>query len=360
MAGRPFFRTMLSRYQIAIIGGGPGGLAAALAACRAGAESVVVIERKRRWGVPVQCAGYVPRSLARAVELDARAVRAVVDKLDVHLDGVLLRSIRAPGYVLRRDVFERRVAEAVQEAGATCLQPARALHIRDNTVTVEAHGERTAIEAKIIIAADGPRSLVRRTIGLPDPKTAAGLQWEMPMARPASAAEVHLSHAYGAGYAWLFPHGDTAGVGLALDADRSRDMSEMLRAFVGQMVVAGKLRPAEPTTVVSGTIPVSGPVGRTVLGNIVLVGDAAGQTNPLTGAGIMAALTCGEMAGRAAAQAAKADDLSLLQRYEHEWRDLLEGFLARALRARAHVAEAPPERFPEQLRNAWLLGEDAG
>ncbi len=348
---------MSSRYPIVIIGGGPAGLSAALAACRAGAESVVVVERKREWGVPVQCAGYAPRLLGRSVPFDGRAVRCGLDSLELHLDGELLKTVRAPGYVLRRDVFERQLADAVRAAGGGLIQPAHAVEIDGNRVMVEAKGERSTIEAGIIIAADGPRSLTRRALGLPDPKLAVGLEWELPTAAKLDAAEIHFAHAYGAGYAWLFPHGDTTGAGLAIDRGQPGDLKAMLREFVGQMVAAGKLRDAEPIRAVSGFIPVSGPVETTVAGRVLLVGDAAGQTNPLTGAGLMSAVAAGEMAGRAAAEAARADDLSRLDRYEDEWRDLLGRFLDRALAGRDAMAEAGAGEYGEATRKAWGIRE---
>lgn len=344
-----------SSCQIAIIGGGPGGLSAALAACRAGVESVVVVERKRCWGTPIQCAGYVPRTLARSFPFDTRAVKSSVDGLDLYLGDERLGSITAPGYVLHRDIFEQQMAEAVVEAGASCLQPAHAVDIGDSTVVVEAKGERTKLKAETIIGADGPRSMTRRHLGLPDPRMAVGLEWELPLGSPLDAAEIHFSPSYGAGYAWVFPYGETAGVGLALDRDHPGDLKELLPSFVGHLVGRGKLKRAEPAATVSGLIPVGGAVNATVIGNMALVGDAAGQTNPLTGAGLMAAVACGEMAGRAAARAVTEDEPSLLREYEEEWRDLLGGFLGRALSGRRALLAASAEDYPEALRQAWRL-----
>jgi len=343
--------------QIAIVGGGPGGLSAALAACRAGAQSVVVIERKQQWGRPVQCGGYVPRVIRRTVPFDGRAVKASVETLAVFLDGEMLRSIRAPGYILRRDVLEEQMAQAAMDAGATCLQPARALDVGDGWVTVEAKGERREIEAEIIIAADGPQSLTRRAMGLPEPKLAVGLAWELPLAAPLDAAEIHLSPEYGAGYGWVFPAGETAGVGLALDVDGPGRVKDLLADFVARMVARGVLRDSEPASRVSGLIPVNGPLEQTVLGSMALVGDAAGQTNPLTGAGIMSAVTCGDMAGAAAAAGVSAADPGRLLTYETAWRGLLGGFLDRALRGRSRMARAGADDFPDVARKAWHLGK---
>jgi len=208
-----------------------------------------------------------------------------------------------------------------------------------------------------MIGADGPRSKTRRAMGFPDPEVAAGLEWELPLTVPREAAEIHLSPAYGSGYAWVFPYGRTAGVGLALDQDHPGRPEDLLADFVSRMVGQGRLRRAKPTTVTAGLIPVGGPVERAVVGNKALIGDAAGQTNPLTGAGLMAAATCGEMAGRAAAESIKTGDLSALGGYEEEWRDLLGGFLDRALTGRERIVGASGWGFEDEVRRAWHLGE---
>jgi digeranylgeranylglycerophospholipid reductase len=341
--------------QMAVIGGGPAGLSAALAAKLDGAGSVVVIERKRQWGQPIQCAGYAPRMLGRFAEFDATAIKHYLKSLELYLDGQRIRSFAAPGYILRRDVLETQMAQAAEAAGVVCLQPARALEISAGELRVQtADGEET-YRPFIIIGADGPKSLARRALGLPDQPMAAGLEWELPLAKPGDAAEIHFAAEFGAGYAWLFPYGETAGVGVAVDLDSPGEPKPLLQDFVDRMIAEGRLKDSTPLSIVSGPIPIGGPAATTLSGNIMLVGDAAGQVNPLTGAGIYNAVACGQMAGRAAAQAAIASDLSLLQEYETEWRELLDGFLNRALASRTEMAKASIEDFPNTVRKAWRV-----
>jgi flavin-dependent dehydrogenase len=99
-----------------------------------------------------------------------------------------------------------------------------------------------------------------------------------------------------------------------------------------------------------GLVPCGGPLGRTWQDNIVLVGDAAGQTHPITGAGVANACLCGQMAGRAAARAALQDDPRLLREYEREWRDFLGAVLDHAT-ARRRLLDA------HWSRDAWELGQ---
>jgi len=341
--------------QIAVIGGGPAGLSAALSAKADGAQSVVVIERKIRWGQPVQCAGYAPRMLGRFAEFDGGAIKHYLNSLELYLQGKQIKSFDAPGYILRRDVLETQMARAAKEAGVECLRPAWAREIVNGELRVQTRDGDETLHPFIIIGADGPKSLARRALDLPDQPMAAGLEWELPVAESRDTAEIHFAPEYGAGYAWLFPYGETAGVGVAIDFDSPGEPKELLQSFADRMVAAGKLKDAEPLNVVAGPIPIGGPSEKTLSGNIMLVGDAAGQVNPLTGAGIFNAVACGQMAGRAAAQAAIAHALSLRQQYETEWRELLDGFLSRALDSRTEMAKAATENFPNAVRKAWRV-----
>ncbi len=76
---------------------------------------------------------------------------------------------------------------------------------------------------------------------------------------------------------------------------------------------------------------------RTVKDNVILVGDAAGHTHPITGGGIPQAVVCGRMAGTAAARAALEDDMSNLDAYEIGWQNLFGQELDRAMERRRYM-----------------------
>jgi len=342
---------------IAIVGGGPAGLSAAVAAAKAGVDSIMVIERKRAWGVPVQCAGYVPRMLGREVDFDKTAIRQRLKTLDFYMDDECAKRIAAPGYVLHRHLLEAQMARTAESLGVQCVQPARVVEVTEKALVVEREGERFHLHANVVIGADGPNSMVRAAMGLGLPEMAIGMEYELPLTGPQEDAQVHFREDYGAGYAWIFPHGNTAGVGLALDDAGNGRMRRLLDEFVCQNKSRGLLAKDmdKPLAVVSGPIPVGGVVSATVCGNRMLAGDAAGQTNPLTGAGILSAIVCGRMAGCAAASAIEKDDLKLLETYESEWRDFLGGMLGRMLKGRTKMAGAKGRAFREATQRAWRL-----
>ncbi|MDE3177010.1 MAG: geranylgeranyl reductase, partial [Pseudomonadota bacterium] len=94
------------------------------------------------------------------------------------------------------------------------------------------------------------------------------------------------------------------------------------------------------------------PIGRLGDVAVLLAGDAAGLVNPITGAGIPAAVVSGALAGAAAA-ALVAGDLGAAEAYAEELEDQFGASLRRASRRRAAMlAAAPPT--PADLRASWI------
>ena len=102
----------------------------------------------------------------------------------------------------------------------------------------------------------------------------------------------------------------------------------------------------------AGWIPAE-PLRKTVYNDMVLVGDAAGHTHPITGAGIFAAVTGGRMAGKWAARAIQENKLELLARYDEEWRDLMGDTLNRAYSRRQHM-EQHWDDFSATIDKTWV------
>ena len=345
-----------ARYQVAIIGGGPAGLMTAIAAAQEGAESVLLIERKRQWGVPVQCAEYVPKLITRIIEVPSDAVANRINDLALFLEGEQIGSVRAPGFILHRQLFEQELARKAKELGVECLLGARVAEVGEGRLTTLIGADPKEIRAEIIVGADGPHSILREQIDPAPPDLARGLQYTLPLSRASNAAEVHFSPRYGAGYAWCFPKGEVANVGLALDPDRlAGELRALLDEFTSFLKKEKTIADAKPLRTSGGLIPISGPAAVTVKDNVLLVGDAAGQTNSLTGAGIYTALACGRLAGKAVAKALRDGNLSRLQTYETVWRDLFERFLSDALSARNRLAAADGDKCLDAVRDSWKI-----
>jgi geranylgeranyl reductase family protein len=347
-----------SACDILVVGGGPAGSSAALAAAREGAR-VVVVDRRRVIGLPVQCAEYVPAMLLGEIAVDRDILVQPIRAMKTLLPGCRPEEMPAPGYTIRRDRFDQRLAASAEQAGARFLLATAAVERRDAHTVELKHktGSRLLLKAKIIIGADGPRSTVAKWAGVVQRNLIRAVQARVALAQPMDATEVYLEPAFRAGYGWLFPKGREANAGLGFKLPRAADPSprRLLELFLERLQADGKIK-GPVISYQAGWIPVE-PVRTSVFGDTLLVGDAAGQTHPITGAGIFSAVMCGKMAGQWAARAVREKDLGWLQHYEDEWRDLFGETLKRASRRRRFM-EANWARFNEIIRSSWIAYRD--
>ena len=341
--------------DILVVGAGPAGSSAARAAAGAGAD-VVMVEQRPVVGVPVQCAEYIPAQLMGEIDLMDDFSVQKIKTMKTIFRGKVLRETNAPGYVIRRDRFDQALADEAVWAGATIRLSTRAKDRTDAAVVVEnRQGVREAITAKVVIGADGPHSRVARWMGRQKQNLMPAIHTQARLKYPMNATEVHFDPLFTGGYGWLFPKGDMANIGLGLKRKHGRQLKKLLDDFIDRLVMEGKIESGNARYSI-GHIP-AGPPGKLVKGNLLLVGDAAGHTHSITGAGIPQAVICGEMAGRWAAKAARSDDLSALDGYERQWRDTFERSLSRAYTRRLFL-ERNWHRLDEILKSCWVVFRD--
>jgi flavin-dependent dehydrogenase len=221
-------------------------------------------------------------------------------------------------------------------------------------------GKPTAIRYRLLIAADGPRSTVARFLGLPALATVNTRQYTVPLVKRSTETDIWLSDRYPGGYAWLFPKGEYANLGVGMDPRCDADMKTPLNALHRQLANEGRVGGAIVFRT-GGAIPVGGLREQLVCGNVVFVGDAAGLTHPITGAGIAAAVISGERAGVAARALIAAGQASALNDYEEDIRDQFEASVARALVRRRELDRARRERSADHdavQRRGWIAFED--
>jgi geranylgeranyl reductase family protein len=340
--------------DILVVGAGPAGSSAALAAAGRGLD-VLVVERRDTIGVPVQCAEFVPALLLGEIDLVQNVVVQSVSRMHTILPRGGVRVTRSPGYMIRRDLFDQSLARVAQEKGARFLVATRAMHGREGEVLLRRKGEgiEKQVTAKVIVGADGPLSSVGRWIGSENRNLIPAVQWRVPLLNPMEHTEVHFDEAFYGGYGWLFPLGREANVGLGRKQRDEHDgrIGQVLERFVTRLAEQGKIG-KEPLSTTAGWIPAE-PVREVTWGNVLLVGDAAGHTHPITGAGVSQAVVGGQMAGKWAARAAETGDMSLLGSYEREWREVFAPVQQRAY-GRRKALEDNWDRLEAAVRQSWI------
>ncbi len=319
-------------YDVVVVGGGPAGSMAARAAAHAG-STVALFEKDREIGIPVRCAeGVGAKALGSLLEIrpewisqrisGVRFIAPSGQSVDMANDEI--------GFILNRKIFDADLAKFAGDSGARIFTKTyvEGLFFQDGRVAgvrINHLGHRMTVEAKIVIGADGVESRVGRW---------AGLHTQTPIHDMESCAQVtagnleiepslitfYFSHEIApGGYLWIFPKGpDIANIGLGVSGEYSREHKpvELLQNFVHRHFPR-----AVWLSTVFGGVPCSKPLESLVADGLLLAGDAAHQTNPLTGGGIISGMLGGKLAGETAVKAIRTGDLGrhFLQEYERQW-----------------------------------------
>lgn len=319
--------------DVLVVGLGPAGSRAAAVAADAG-YGVIAIERRAEAGYPVQCAEFVPTMIER----DIPGVRTVTQQMV----GLMLTFTEAGkpdetpdfrGRMIDRAAFDRILAAEAAGAGADCRYATSVLAI-DADGTVHASDGRD-LRPRVLIGCDGPHSRVGAAIGQINRALVDTRQVTVPLVLPHDATEIFLSADYRGGYGWLFPKGAVANVGIGVAMEDRQRLKPMLAELFAKLSASRRIGTSE-LGVTGGAIPVGGrlrSIGRLGSVPVMLAGDAAGLTNPVTGAGIASAAQSGTLAGQAAVDwlGGRANALG---GYEEELGDIFDAALGRALRRR--------------------------
>jgi geranylgeranyl reductase family protein len=303
--------TERAEWDVAVIGAGPAGLAAASAAAAAGAATIV-LERAEHPRYKTCGGGLIGASLAAVGTQVPWAARDRIEEATFTLGGrhPFTRQHTEPilAMVLREE-FDDALRLRATELGATLRQrgPVRAIEAQADGARVRL-ADGTTVSARVVVGADGSAGVSGRHVGVEFSQVDLGLEVEVKA--PAGVqrqwrGRVLLDWGQLPGsYGWVFPKDDRLTVGVIAARGQGSGTKEYLRAFIDRL----KLGSAEVIRD-SGHLTRCRASGSALRkGRVLVAGDAAGLLEPWTREGISFALRSGALAGACAAKAATRED----------------------------------------------------
>ncbi len=347
---------MKNSYDIVVIGAGPAGSSAARAAAQRGAK-VLLIDRRQRIGIPVQCAEFVSQWIFRHASFSSACILQGVEKMVTHLPGGISYEMKSPGFMLDRSLFDKELAASAVSAGAKISIGTKAVGLSSGRLLVEQGAKTKTISSEVFIAADGVSSSIARFLGQPPLKTIAALQYEVVLLEPRNHVDVYFHKDFEGGYAWFFPKGRTANAGIGLVLSKESRLPNLLDNFLDSLVKSKTLHGIQIVSKTGGFIPCGFYRTNLFQKNVLLAGDAAGHAHPITGAGILNAVVAGDLAGRVAAEAIAKQDLGGLTNYDREWQEGIGRSLSYGTFKRRFLEEHWDKSgvdFEELVRSTWV------
>ena len=327
-------------YDLVVVGGGPAGSSTAFTAAKSGIK-VALLEKENSIAETVRTSGVTWIESIKEFGIPNNCYNPIKNFSFVSPNNeVTISDSIATAAVLDVRKTYRWLAHEAEKVGADVFVKININEVIKNEnndiVGVSGTGPNGKIifHSKVIIDATGFTSVISKAMGFVTQwkRFGAGAEYEAKVENvDPDTWWLMVGQEYTpAGYAWIFPLGNNIvriGVGVGKpesDVDPTQRLKEILEKQLGPIKKLGKITPIEFHY---GLIPNDGLSRKTVFNNLILVGDSAGQANPLVLEGIRYAIKFGRVAGKVASDAIKnkkTDAVDALYPYEENWRNAIE------------------------------------
>ncbi len=243
--------------------------------------------------------GLTPKAQRLAPPAALATVERTVQRSELRAHGMAPISLEAPDArvaMVDRARFDLAMIEAAAEAGAEVRDGVPIVDVVEDTTGVCLHTSWGRLRADAVVVADGEPSHLARKAGLGGPprRLALAIEADLPFSPAIDPDVAVLEFAVPGGYAWYFPKGDHASVGIgSYRTDEYRNLRGALGRFARSLGLD-----SEKGHVAGHWIPQGlrrGPLAST---RILVAGDAAATADPLFGEGISYAMLSGLVASQ--------------------------------------------------------------
>jgi geranylgeranyl reductase family protein len=289
------------KYDVSIIGGGPIGASVAEKIASKGYD-VSIFEKKAVVGIPVNCAGLVSSRVFNLCCISQeKIIQNRIKGANIHSPSGNLLTIggdKVHALVINREIFDMELIKKAEEKGVKVFLKNKFI----NAKKIENHIEfktskNDKYKCKLLIGADGPNSIVRKTFSFPKPKEylkGIGAEIENTKLNP-DFVEIFIGNKLAPGFfAWIIPtnqEGSKARIGLCVKEKSQHSLDYYLNIFLKNKFTSTYFKKIKIIHRIGGIIPL-GPLKNFYKSNVMLVGDAAAQVKPTSGGGIYPGLMC--------------------------------------------------------------------
>ena len=351
-------------FDIVVVGAGPAGSSAAHEAARNG-SSVVLLEKESVVAETVRTSGVTWIKDAQSFGIPEDCYNPIKNySFCSPSNTVTISDDVAKAAVLDVRKTYRHLAKQAQESGAKLFVDTNVTDVITDEqkkpigVIAKSADKEIKFNAKVIIDCSGFQSVVGKMLGLVTQweRFGAGAEYEV---RAENVDDktwwLMVGQKYSpAGYAWIFPvGGDIVRIGVGIgkpesNVDPTERLNELMENKEGPIKDLGEITKIEFHY---GLIPNDGLSRKTIYDNLILVGDSAGQANPLVLEGIRYAIRFGRVAGKVASDAIKNDDTSenALRPYETDWKKAIESKINSASKVQNRWIGLSDEQWEKEL-----------
>ena len=352
------------RFDIAVVGGGPAGLSAAYTAAMAGAK-VILFEKDQSIAHNIRTSGVTWISEMERLGMPSKFYNPIQNYRFVSpSNDVIIRGDAAKSCVLD-------VRAAYQHLAFLAAREGAQLMIKSIVTDVIKEGQRVAgvkastpagkltVHSRLVIDASGFSTSVGRKAGVVDQwsRYGVGAEYECYCDDIDSTTwALMVGQNYSdAGYAWFFPLSKNrvrVGVGIGRPESNAEPLEKLNKIIEKRFkpldaIGDGKIQPLE---LHYGFIPNEGVRHNSIADGLIMVGDSAGQSNPLVLEGIRYAIEFGRLAGEVGADSLShnSDRESLLQ-YERSWKAKAESRIHSALKVQMRWIGLTDEQWDKEI-----------
>lgn len=352
------------RYDVAIVGGGPAGLSAALTAAQSGAK-VILLEKDEAIAHSVRTSGVTWIDSMEALGIPSRyynpiqSYRFVSPENEVMISGEAARCC-----VLDVRATYQYLAMLAAQSGAKIMVRSTVTNVLKDSSSGKVRGIKAStprgdlvVNCSLVIDASGFSSSAARRAGAVSEwrRYGVGAEYECYCDNADSSTwTLMVGQQYSeAGYAWVFPLSANRvriGVGIGRPESGADPLDRLHSLMERRLKPLDSLGNIQPIELHYGFIPNEGVRKTTISDGLLMVGDSAGQSNPLVLEGIRYAIEFGRLAGRVGAESvAQGSTVKSLAEYDKVWREKVESKINSALKVQSRWIGLSDEQWDREI-----------